>query len=174
MINLALSKSVTVDAVAGLIPSESPRYSIFNYKHNHEGDNLESIVFVYSCPGYQCPIKERMLYSTAKAPLIDAIEALGINLIKKASVLHKCTKHARSLFHAHSLSPPSLPFPCTCTQLEIGEGSEFTGEWLSDQLHPVKTVFKPKFARPSRPGRGGRRLTRRGTTEQDGEEEEEN
>lgn len=139
VINLAESKNITVDSVAGLIPSDAPRYSVFNFKHNHEGDNIESAVFVYSCPGYQCSIKERMLYSTAKGPLIDSIEAMGINLVKK---------------------------------LEIGEGSEFTSEWLYDQLHPVKTVFKPKFARPSRPGRGGRRLTRRGNADQDEEEEE--
>jgi len=45
-------------------------------------------------------------------------------------------------------------------KLEIGEGADFTNDWLYDQLHPAKTVFKAKFARPARPGQGGRRLIR--------------
>ena len=52
----------TADAalpVSRLNPASPPqaRYHVFNFKHNHEGDNLESIVFVYSCPGYSCSIK---------------------------------------------------------------------------------------------------------------------
>eukprot|EP00043_Microstomoeca_roanoka_P018325 m.195306 g.195306 ORF g.195306 m.195306 type:complete len:71 (+) comp16802_c3_seq7:129-341(+) len=68
-----------------------------------------------------------MMYSTCKGPLIDELEADGINFDKK---------------------------------LEISEGSEFTQEWLYDTLHPAQVVFKQKFARPSRPGKGGRRLIR--------------
>lgn len=128
MINLALSENKKADDIAATIPDSEPRYSVFNFKHNHEGDSLSSVVFVYSCPGYSCSIKQRMLYSTCKAPLVDLIEDdLGIELAKK---------------------------------LEIGEGSDFTNDWLYDQLHPAKTVFKAKFARPARPGAGGRRLIR--------------
>jgi twinfilin-like protein len=31
-------------------------------------------VFVYSCPGYNCGIKERMLYASCKSPLLDTLE----------------------------------------------------------------------------------------------------
>lgn len=44
-------------------------------------------VFIYSMPGYTCSIKERMLYSSCKNPLIDTVEKnLGIEIAKK--VLH--------------------------------------------------------------------------------------
>lgn len=110
------------------------RYHLFNFKHSHEGDNLESPVFVYSCPGYNCSVKvrhrnccspppsfffqcavclsqlpclfcltpflrpccpccpclplaviqERMMYSTCKGPLLDALESEhGIEFAKK-------------------------------------------------------------------------------------------
>nr|AAQ97998.1 CG17293-PA-like protein [Danio rerio] len=56
------------------IPLDTPRYHFFLYKHSHEGDYLESVVFIYSMPGYSCSIKERMLYSSCKSRLLDEVE----------------------------------------------------------------------------------------------------
>ncbi|XP_048345884.1 twinfilin-2 isoform X1 [Sphaerodactylus townsendi] len=56
------------------IPQDSARYHFFLYKHSHEGDYLESVVFIYSMPGYKCSIKERMLYSSCKSRLLDSVE----------------------------------------------------------------------------------------------------
>ncbi|KAM4748111.1 twinfilin-1 [Rhinophrynus dorsalis] len=56
------------------IPKDAARYHFFLYKHSHEGDYLDSIVFIYSMPGYTCSIRERMLYSSCKSPLLDVIE----------------------------------------------------------------------------------------------------
>ncbi|KAJ7382195.1 Twinfilin-1 [Desmophyllum pertusum] len=53
------------------VPEDKGRYVFYLFKHTYEGDYLESIVFVYSMPGYKCSIKERMLYSTCKGPLLD-------------------------------------------------------------------------------------------------------
>ena len=40
-------------------------------------------------PGYNCSIKERMLYSSCKASLIDRLESqLGLEITKK---VHMCT-----------------------------------------------------------------------------------
>ena len=45
-------------------------------------------VFIYSMPGYKCSIKERMLYSSCKSPLVDFIERqLGIPLAKKVMLV---------------------------------------------------------------------------------------
>lgn len=44
------------------------------------------IVFIYSMPGYSCSIKERMLYSSCKAPLLDLIQSLGVIIAKKVSI----------------------------------------------------------------------------------------
>lgn len=42
------------------------------------------VVFIYSMPGYKCSIKERMLYSSCKNPLVDMVENnLQIEIEKK-------------------------------------------------------------------------------------------
>ncbi|XP_061640702.1 twinfilin-2 isoform X1 [Phyllopteryx taeniolatus] len=56
------------------VPKDTPRYHFFLYKHCHEGDYLESVVFIYSMPGYSCSIKERMLYSSCKSRLLEEVE----------------------------------------------------------------------------------------------------
>ncbi|XP_015778183.1 PREDICTED: twinfilin-1-like [Acropora digitifera] len=41
-------------------------------------------VFVYSMPGYKCSIKDRMLYSTCKGPLLDvAADRIGMTIDRK-------------------------------------------------------------------------------------------
>ncbi|XP_030636976.1 twinfilin-1b [Chanos chanos] len=69
------------------IPRDAARYHFFLYKHTHEGDYLESPVFIYSMPGYKCSIRERMLYSSCKSPLIDTVEKnLRIQIAKKLEI----------------------------------------------------------------------------------------
>lgn len=48
---------------------------------------MENIVFIYSMPGYNCSIRERMLYSSCKNPLIEVITSLGLDIVKKVSSL---------------------------------------------------------------------------------------
>uniref|UniRef100_A0A8C0ILU0 Twinfilin-1 n=1 Tax=Chelonoidis abingdonii TaxID=106734 RepID=A0A8C0ILU0_CHEAB len=69
------------------IPKDSARYHFFLYKHSHEGDYLESIVFIYSMPGYTCSIRERMLYSSCKSPLLEIVERqLWMQIIRKIEI----------------------------------------------------------------------------------------
>uniref|UniRef100_A0A8C6U2Q3 Twinfilin-1 n=1 Tax=Neogobius melanostomus TaxID=47308 RepID=A0A8C6U2Q3_9GOBI len=69
------------------IPKDSARYHFFLYKHSHEGDYLESTVFIYSMPGYKCSIRERMLYSSCKNPMVDMVEnSLGMEIEKKLEI----------------------------------------------------------------------------------------
>lgn len=67
------------------IPENEARYHIYLFKHTHEGDYLESYVFIYSMPGYSCSVKERMMYSSCKAPFIEKINELGIEIEKKVN-----------------------------------------------------------------------------------------
>lgn len=46
------------------------------------------LVFIYSMPGYSCTIKERMLYSSCKGPLLDLIQSLGVTITKKVSTIN--------------------------------------------------------------------------------------
>lgn len=41
-------------------------------------------VFIYTCPGYSCSVKERMLYSSCKGPVTDVCEQeFEIKIAKK-------------------------------------------------------------------------------------------
>lgn len=60
-------------------------YHLYLFKHTHEGDYLESIVFIYSMPGYSCPVKERMMYSSVKATFCETIQKLGLDIVKRVS-----------------------------------------------------------------------------------------
>lgn len=87
IINLAKSGDVEVSRLWSEVPTDTARYHLFWYKHTHEGDFTESAVFVYSMPGYKCSIKERMLYSSCKSPLVDFIEnQIGVPLSKKLEI----------------------------------------------------------------------------------------
>ena len=78
---------MTVEEAAAKVPDDTARYHVFNFAHNHEGDNLESVIFIYSCPGYKLAVKERMLYASCKAPLLDQIEQeVGITVAKKLEI----------------------------------------------------------------------------------------
>ncbi|XP_068170862.1 twinfilin-2 isoform X2 [Antennarius striatus] len=69
------------------VPKDTPRYHFFLYKHSHEGDYLESVVFIYSMPGYSCSIKERMLYSSCKSRLLEEVEKdYHLEIVKKLEI----------------------------------------------------------------------------------------
>ncbi|MBN3298385.1 TWF1 protein, partial [Amia calva] len=73
-IKLASTEPTEIKDLPKRIPNDAARYHFFLYKHSHEGDYLESTVFIYSMPGYSCSIRERMLYSSCKNPLIYMAE----------------------------------------------------------------------------------------------------
>ncbi|KAK7915907.1 hypothetical protein WMY93_011668 [Mugilogobius chulae] len=73
-IELVHSNPTEIRDLPRRVPKDTPRYHLFLYKHCHEGNQLDSIVFIYSMPGYSCSIKERMLYSSCKSRLLDEVE----------------------------------------------------------------------------------------------------
>ncbi|XP_055105752.2 twinfilin-1 isoform X2 [Symphalangus syndactylus] len=87
IIILANTTSTELKDLPKRIPKDSARYHFFLYKHSHEGDYLESIVFIYSMPGYTCSIRERMLYSSCKSPLLEIVERqLQMDVIRKIEI----------------------------------------------------------------------------------------
>lgn len=88
MVNLEQTEQ-RLDAgnLASKVPLDHARYHFFTFRHTHEGDTLNTIVFIYSMPGYNCSIKERMLYSTCKAPLVDIAEQeIGLDIGRKIEI----------------------------------------------------------------------------------------
>lgn len=48
--------------------------------------NVLCAVFVYSCPGFKSSVRERMLYSSSKEPVVSSIEQdFSIAIEKKVS-----------------------------------------------------------------------------------------
>lgn len=127
IINLEEKGSCSVEDLPKKVPENAPRYHLFLFKHTHEGDSLASVVFIYSMPGYNCSIKERMLYSSCKNGVVSNIEELGIEISKK---------------------------------IEVDSGEELTADFLQAELHPIKNLNRPKFAKPAPPNRGNRRITK--------------
>lgn len=82
-IHLVSAENFPIEKLPSKIPSDSARYHLYKFKHTHEGDYMENIVFIYSMPGYNCSIKERMLYSSCKSPFTDTIASWGIDIVKK-------------------------------------------------------------------------------------------
>uniref|UniRef100_UPI00398F386B twinfilin-2 isoform X2 n=1 Tax=Pristiophorus japonicus TaxID=55135 RepID=UPI00398F386B len=86
-INLVHTDVTDIVDLPRRIPNNAARYHFFLYKHSHEGDYLESVVFIYSMPGYKCSIKDRMLYSSCKGPLLDVAEQqLQLKVVKKIEI----------------------------------------------------------------------------------------
>ncbi|XP_042351546.1 twinfilin-1-like [Plectropomus leopardus] len=74
IIRLCSTEPTEVKDLPMRIPKDAPRYHLFRYKHSHEGDYLESTVFIYSMPGYNCSIRDRMMYSSCKNNFVDMVE----------------------------------------------------------------------------------------------------
>ncbi|XP_077567086.1 twinfilin-1-like [Stigmatopora nigra] len=130
LICLCSTEATELRDLPSRIPRDFARYHFFLYKHSHEGDCLESTVFIYSMPGYKCSIRERMLYSSCNNPLVEMVEnQLMIEIDKKL-------------------------------QIENGDEitSEFMYEEVHPKQHAHKQAFaKPKGPQGKR---GGRRITR--------------
>lgn len=86
-INLETRDNVTVQSLSSKVPRDRPRYHLFFFPHVHEGDQLQSIVFIYSIATSDCPVKERMLYSSCKSPLVETIETqVELPIAKKVEI----------------------------------------------------------------------------------------
>jgi len=118
----------TVDDLAKLIHTAEPRYFFYNYKHQYEAQNLNSLIFIFSCPDgshgtKSAPIKLRMLYSSSKANVLSLVNGMEV-----------------------------------AAKFEINAPSEISDQIVMDTLHPPKVEKKLAFAKPTRAGRGGRKL----------------
>eukprot|EP01095_Lingulamoeba_sp_RSL-Kostka_P002794 TRINITY_DN13711_c0_g1_i1.p1 TRINITY_DN13711_c0_g1~~TRINITY_DN13711_c0_g1_i1.p1 ORF type:complete len:342 (+),score=143.87 TRINITY_DN13711_c0_g1_i1:51-1076(+) len=65
-IELVSTKVIGIGDLPSEIPDDHPSFSFFKYSHNHDGNQVSPMIFVYACTD-NAPIKERMLYSTVKS-----------------------------------------------------------------------------------------------------------
>lgn len=85
-IHITKADNIDVKKLSVQVPNDHARFHIFLFKHSYDGDWLESLVFIYSMPGYNCSVKERMMYSSSKTSFLDAIASLGLDITKRLEV----------------------------------------------------------------------------------------
>ncbi|XP_041347799.1 twinfilin-1-like isoform X2 [Gigantopelta aegis] len=55
VVNLEMAENIKVGSLPSKVPKDQARYHLFNFKHTHEGDYMESIVFVLlQCLSTRC------------------------------------------------------------------------------------------------------------------------
>jgi twinfilin-like protein len=132
-IQLGSTSNVSIYEVGQSVPIDEPRFHFFNWNHVHDGETLNSVVFVYSCPDgsggtKSAPVRQRMLYSASKSHAIDIGVKAGLEIAGK---------------------------------FEINNSGELTEQLLANEIHPKPVAKKEAFARPKAAGRGPRKLTGR-------------
>ncbi|XP_035459359.1 twinfilin [Spodoptera frugiperda] len=85
-IHLSKAANISLTELPQQVPGDQARYHLYIFKHTHESDYFESVVFIYSMPGYNCSIKERMMYSSCKGQFLEIIEQLGIEIAKRLEI----------------------------------------------------------------------------------------
>jgi len=84
-VRLLESKSITIDQLGSEIPNNEPRFHFFKYDHEHGGNSVSSLLFIYSCPDgskgtVSAPVKMRMLFSSSKANVSSLAKDMTIDL----------------------------------------------------------------------------------------------
>lgn len=131
-ITLGNTQNLDISQLPDQVPNDQPRFHFYRYDHEHEGNQLSSIVMIYSCPDgsgntKSAPVRLRMLYSSSKANIENILTSIG----------GKCD-----------------------VKMEVNQGEEVHPEAIHLQLHPPKEEKKEAFAKPKGPTRGGKRLIR--------------
>mmetsp|Transcript_9316 Transcript_9316/g.25340 ORF Transcript_9316/g.25340 Transcript_9316/m.25340 type:complete len:337 (-) Transcript_9316:116-1126(-) len=104
-----------------------PLFVVFRVEAEElEKDGKKPIAFSYFCPE-SAPVKKKMVSSTAKSMVVDALSAFDIS--------------------------PNF-------KNEVQEAEELSMEEIVDELNPKDEEVK-SYRKPSRPGRGGRRLMKK-------------
>lgn len=117
-IHITKADNIDVHKLSSQVPNDHARFHIFQFKHSYDGDWLESFVFIYSMPGYNCSVKERMMYSSSKAPFLDTIQSLGVEITKRLEVDDAAELseenlideiHPKKMLHKSQFAKPAPP-----------------------------------------------------------------
>lgn len=84
LVNTSVSDA---EDVSRAISDDEPRFSLYRYTHEFEGQHLSPIVFIYTCPS-GAKVKERMVYASSRASVIAyASNEVGLKVEKKVRQL---------------------------------------------------------------------------------------
>jgi len=129
-IKLDHSSSIDLDSIGPEIRTDEPRFHFFAYAHEFEGSNVTSNVYIYSCPD-------------------------GSKGTKSAPVRMRMLYSSSKANVADILSQAGGKVD---GKIEVNTADDINDEVLLNILHPQKEEKKAAFTKPSRPGKGGRKL----------------
>ncbi|KAM3184583.1 hypothetical protein ACTXT7_008053 [Hymenolepis weldensis] len=100
------------EEIGPITPANTGSYHLYRFVHEFEGAKHCSVVFLHTIPGYQSPIKERMLYSSCKGNLIDCLtHRYGIEIQRKLEI--EDFKEFTTVFLIDTLHPKEVETPLT-------------------------------------------------------------
>lgn len=76
----ASESSIDPDSVGSHISPSSPRYTFYHYPDS------DVVMFIYTCPS-DSSIKERMLYASSRANVINTAGEQGLKISKKVCLM---------------------------------------------------------------------------------------
>jgi twinfilin-like protein len=83
-------KELSVDELADQMPVDKGRFHLYRFKHSFNEEKFQSILFIYSMPGFQCSVKERMIYSSTKSEIIQFLKTeIGLDIAKTFEISEK-------------------------------------------------------------------------------------
>ncbi|KAI3380314.1 hypothetical protein SNEBB_002745 [Seison nebaliae] len=105
VIELIRKEKIDPHQIPEHLPDDSARYVLVRFYHIHEKQMQNASIFLYYMPGYNCPVKQRMLYSSCKTSVIDYIQSKNVQIDRKMEVSDKSELTADMLYS--DLHPPS-------------------------------------------------------------------
>ena len=78
---------LNADSISNEIPTDKGRFHLFRFNHFFDNEPFKSVIFIYSMPGFQCSVKERMLYSSCKSELLSSLKTnAGLEINKQFEI----------------------------------------------------------------------------------------
>jgi len=124
--------NVDLEGLKQEIHKSEPRFHFYKWTHDHDGESVSSTVFLFSCPDGS--------KGTKSAPV-------------KMRMLYSSSKANVSEIIKANGGEINARF-------EINAEEDISEEEIRLILHPKQEEKKATFNRPSRPGKGGARMTR--------------
>ena len=116
-------ESVELETLGNEIPLSLPAFHFYKWNHEHEGNMISSIIYIFSCPDgsgntKSAPVKQRMLYSSSKGAVEMVLQMNGGEDVK------------------------------VDLKLEINNPNDINVKEIHDKIHPPPVEQKKMFAKP--------------------------
>ena len=90
-IKLGETANVDIGQVGSKVPTDEPRFHFYCWSHMNNGLSFSSTIFIYSCADgsggtKSAPVRQRMLYSSSKAHMLDTAAKAGLEVVSNFEV----------------------------------------------------------------------------------------